>query len=130
MEKEKFGFRQKLLIFVCIVIICVLVFFSVLVPYFTRGDGDTVFRFFEVPYNETVNSTIIHLNDSDFMNKQGMYVRWDSGKLHSIAFRYSDNPAILPSVFNDMYGSMPGNRSLRKYIEYNGLYYYGKMMVK
>jgi hypothetical protein len=130
MEKQKVSFEKKIGITICIIGFCLIAFFMIILPYVSRGEGDTVFMLFEVPNNETVNSTVIHLNDSDFINKQGMYVRWESGKLQSIAFRYSDNPAILPSAFNDNYGSLPGNRSSRKYLEYNGLYYYGEMSVK
>lgn len=130
MENENSGFVNKLVIIVCIIGICFLAFFLVIFPYLIRGEGDTVFLFTEVPFNETINNTVIHLKDSDFMNKQGLYIRSESGKLQSIAFRNSDNPAIFPSVFNGDYGSWPGNRSSRKYLEYNGLYYYGEMAVK
>ena len=130
MEKQNFGSVNKFVIIAGIIGICFFAFILVIFPYLIRGEGDTVFSFIEVPYNETVNSTIIHLKDSDFMNKQGLYVRWESGKLDSIAFRNSDNPEILPSVFNGDYGSWPGNRSSRKYLEYNGLYYYGIMSTK
>jgi hypothetical protein len=128
-EKQSVISDNKFVIIVCIVGICILVFFFVVFPYLIRGEGDTRFSFIEVPYNETVNSTVIHLKDSDFMNKQGLYVISESGKLSGIRFRNSDNPAISPSDFNDMYGSRPGNRSSRKYLEYNGLYYYGVMAV-
>ena len=128
MEKERIGLSQKLLILSCLVVICVLVYFSVIVPSFGH-EGDTVFHFYEVSYNETINSTVIHLNDNDFINIRGLYVRWKSGKLYSISFRNSDNPAILPYAFNDNFGSQPGNDSSRKYLEYNGSYYYGEMTV-
>jgi hypothetical protein len=130
MEKQSSGFTSKFVIIVCIIGLCILAFIFGILPYISRGEGDSIFGFIEVPYNETVNSTVIHLKDSDFMNKQGLYVRWGSGKLDSIAFRNSDNPAILPEVFNGDYGSRPGNKSSRKYIEYNGSYYYGVLMVK
>ena len=127
MEKMRISLSQKVLIISCLLIISVLIYIAIL-PLFNH-EGDTVFRFIEVPYNETINSNVIHLNNSDFMNIQGLYVRWESGKLYSISFRNSDKPAISPYEFYSNYGSQPGNRSSRKYIEYNGSYYYGILTV-
>ena len=95
------------------------------------SEGDTSFTFVEVPANETLNRTVIHLNESDFWNVRGLHVIRESGKLHSIRFRNSENPAILPiaSDFNGRFGSQPGNLSSRKYLEYNGSYSYGVLSV-
>jgi hypothetical protein len=72
-----------------------------------------------------VNSTIIHLEDKDFLN-MGLDVKQENGKITSIHFRQS---AIHPLDFNYMYGSRIGDPASRKYLEYKGVYYYGALVI-
>ncbi len=98
--------------------------------YLIRGEGDPYFGFYEVPVNATTNSTVIHLEDKDIMNIQGLDVKFENGKIISIHFRHSDTvPAIHEYDFSDMYGSRAGDPTSRKYLEYKGVYYYGYLVI-
>ena len=129
MEKKKISF-DKMTIILLIVGICVTGYFFVIGPYINRGEGDPVFIFTEVPFSETLNSSVIHLQDKDIMNVRGLDVVLSNGKISSIYFRYSSTtPEISDQEFNTKYGSNPTNQSLRKYLEYDGKYYFARLRI-
>jgi hypothetical protein len=130
MEKQNSRFKMKFVITLGLIVVCILAFFLVIGPYLTRGEGDPYFSFIEVPVNATVNSTVIHLEDKDIMNIQGLDVKQENGKIISIHFRHSDTvPAIHEYDFRDIFGSKIGDPASRKYLEYKGVYYYGALVI-
>lgn len=129
-EIQNSDLNKKFIITLGIIAFCILAYLLVIGPYLNRGEGDPYFSFYEVPVNETVNSSIIHLEDKDIMNVRGLDVKLENGKITSIRFRHSDTvPAIHEYDFNDMYGSRVGDPTARKYLEYNGVYYYAEMRI-
>jgi hypothetical protein len=130
MEKQNADLNKKFIITLGIIAFCILAYLLVIGPYLNRGEGDPYFSFIEVPVNATVNSTVIHLEDKDIMNIQGLDVKQENGKIISIYFRHSDTvPAIHEYDFRDMYGSRIGDPASRKYLEYKGVYYYGALVI-
>jgi hypothetical protein len=129
MEKENSRFTKKVVIIFCIIGICFIGYFMVLLPIVNQGEGDRYFLFSEVPVNEIANSTIIHLEDKDIMNIRGLDVKMENGKITRIYFRNSQNPEIYSTDFNLKYGSSMSDPTSRKYLEYNGVYYYAIMYV-
>jgi hypothetical protein len=130
MEKQNSDLNKKFIITLGIIAFCILAYLLVIGPYLNRGEGDPYFSFIEVPVNATVNSTVIHLEDKDIMNIQGLDVKQENGKIISIYFRHSDTvPAIHEYDFRDMYGSRIGDPASRKYLEYKGVYYYGALVI-
>lgn len=105
-------------------------YFLVIGPFLNRDEGLTYFLFTEVPASETINHSIIHLEDKDIMNIRGLDVKFENGKLSTIKFGvFNDVPTIHPTDFDDMYGTPFGaDPTLRKYIEYKGVYYYGTLV--
>ncbi|MFA5268808.1 MAG: hypothetical protein WC379_12630 [Methanoregula sp.] len=129
MEKEKSDLNKKFkfVIVFGLIALCVLAYLYVIGPYLAvRDEGAPYFSFIEVPVNETINHTVIHLEDTDIMNIKGLDVVEENGKLSTIYFRKS---AIHPQDFRDMYGSRVGDPSSRKYLEYKGVYYYGILAI-
>lgn len=124
MEKQNSDLNKKFIITFVIIGICVIAYFMVIFPYINRGEGDPYFLFTEVPVNVTTNSTVIHLEDKDILNIRGLDVEQKNGKIFRIYFRNSKNPEIHTDEFYYKYGSRPGDPSSRKYLEYNGVYYY------
>lgn len=105
--------------------VCVIGFFIGYIFIATHGEGDPYFVFTEVPVNETLNGSIIHLEDKDIMNIRGLDVKQTDGKITRIYIRYSQTkPEINDNEFNMKYGSSPYDPSTRKYLEYQGVYYY------
>ena len=95
-----------------------------------HGEGDPYFVFYEVPFNDTFNNSVIHLEDKDIMNVRGLDVKQNDSKISRIYFRYSDTtPEISSQDFYLKYGSPPYNQSLRKYLEYKGVYYIARMQI-
>jgi len=130
MEKQKMSFYKKFAIVLCIIGICLIAYFMVFFPYLNRGEGDPYFMFTEVPVNEALNSSVIHLEDKDIMNVRGLDVRQENGKITSIIFRYSDTtPEISTEEFYQKYGSRLDDPSSRKYLEYKGVYYYATLRI-
>ena len=129
-EKENSDLNKKFVLTLGIIAFCILAYLFVIDPYLHRGEGDPYFVFVEVPLNATVNSSIIHLKDTDILNIRGLDVKFENGKLITIHFRHSDTiPAIHEYDFRDMYGSRAGDPSSRKYLEYEGVYYYGLLLI-
>lgn len=129
MEKEKSDLTKKFkfVTIIGVITLIALAYFFVIGPYLAvRDEGAPYFVFVEVPVNETINSTVIHLEEKDIMNIRGLDVTFENGKLSTIYFRKS---AIHPSDFNYMYGSRVGDPSSRKYLEYKGVYYYGILVI-
>lgn len=121
---------KNALIILGILGICILAYFLVIGPYLNRGEGDPYFVFFEVSVNATLNRTVIHLEDKDIVNVQGLDVKFENGKLTRIYFRHSDTvPAIHEYDFYDKFGSRYDDPSSRKYLEYNGVYYYATLLI-
>jgi len=105
--------------------ICAIGYFMVFLPYTNRGEGDPFFDFIDVPVNDAINSSVIHLEDKDIMNVPGLDVRQENGKITRIYFRYSETtPEISTMEFKNKYGSRLGDPSSRKYLEYKGVYYF------
>lgn len=126
-ENSDSDMKFKFIIVFGLIVSCTLAYFYVIGPYLAvRDEGAPYFSFIEVPVNETVNNTVIHLEEKDFVNIQGLDVVLENGKLRTIYFRKS---AIHPSDFNYMYGSRVGDPSSRKYLEYKGVYYYGILAI-
>lgn len=127
MEKMNLGLIIKIAIVFGICAIGIIVgylFFA------THTEGDSYFIFYEVSVNETINSSIIHLEDKDLINIRGLDVRQEKGKITRIYFRYSDTtPEINDQEFNYKYGSRLGDPSSRKYLEYKGVYYYAELRI-
>ncbi len=120
MEKQKIDLVLKVLV---VIGICVFGYFFIVSPYLNRGEGDPCFVFIEVPVNQTINSSVIHLQDKDIMNVRGLDVRMNKGKIAGIIFRYSDTiPEISVQDFNQKFGSPPNDLSLREYLEFKGVY--------
>jgi len=120
METKNLGLVIKIAIVLCIVGIC-----AVYLLFVNQGEGDPYFDFFEVSVNDTMNYSVIHLEDKDLMNVRGLDVRQNNGKITRIYFRYSDTtPGISASAFDYEYGSRFDAPASRKYIEYHGVYYY------
>jgi hypothetical protein len=123
MEKEKMSFEKKMAIVLCTIVIFVVAYFLVIGPYLNRFEGDPRLTFYEVPVSETINSTIIHLTDSDIMDIRGLDVKLENGKIHGIYLRSSDRaPGFDYQEFFQKYDS----RTLdsKRYLEYKGVYYY------
>lgn len=121
---------KKIAIVLCSIGVCVTVLFIVVFPYLNRGEGDPYFAFTEVPVNETFNSSIIHLEDKDFIDVRGLDVKEENGKIAVIIFRYSDTiPEMSIQDFNDKYGSRLSDPSSGKYLEYKGIYYYAVRLI-
>jgi hypothetical protein len=129
MEKENSDLNKKFkfVTIIGLIALCILAYLYVIGPYLAvRDEGAPYFVFVEVPVNATVNSSIIHLEDKDIMNVRGLDVKFENGKISYITFRYSGT--ISYHDFNDMYGSEFGaNSTSRKYLEYNGVYYYASL---
>jgi hypothetical protein len=126
MEKQPMSFDRKSLIVLCILGICFLGYFMVIGPYLNRGEGDPRFFFYEVQPNETLNKSVIHLEDKDILNVRGLDVKFENGKIKGIIFRNSDTtPEIGFEEFRQKYGSRAGDPTSRRYLEYQGVYYYG-----
>lgn len=121
-------FTNKLLALVVIIFIFLAAYFLVIGPYLNRHEGDTRFSFFEVSANETFNKSIIHLEDKDITNIRGLDTRFENSKLISIRFDNGENPTISTREFYNKYGSHPTDLSQRKYLEYQGVYYYAVMI--
>jgi hypothetical protein len=120
MERKNLDLVIKIAIVLCIIGIC-----AVYLLFVNHGEGDPYFDFFEVSVNDTINSSVIHLENKDIMNAGGLDVRQNNGKITRIYFRYSDTtPGISASAFDYEYGSRLNDPSSRKYIEYHGVYYY------
>jgi hypothetical protein len=132
MEKQNSDLNKKFkfVTIIGLIVLCILAYLYVIGPYLAvRDEGAPYFSFIEVPINETINHTVIHLEDTDIMNIKGLDVVEENGKLITIYFRKS---AIHPSDFNYIYGSIGdpfGDPSSRKYLEYKGVYYYGILAI-
>jgi hypothetical protein len=123
MVEKSWSFNKKFAIALCICLIGILSYYLLTG---NHGEGDPFFVFIEVPVNETLNSSVIHLEDKDIMNVRGLDVKERNGKITFIYFRYSDTtPEISTSQFNQQYGSYPS----RKYLEYKGVYYYAQLLI-
>jgi hypothetical protein len=130
MEKQNSGFIKKSMIILCIIGIFVIGYFMILLPIVNQGEGDPDFIFIEVPVNETINSSVIHLQDKDIMDRKGLEVWQENGKITGIIFRYSQTtPEISANDFNLKYGSRADDPSSRRYIEYKGVYYYAYLLI-
>lgn len=129
-EKENSDLNKKFILTLGIIAFCILAYIFVIDPNLNRDEGLTYFLFTEVPASETINHSIIRLEDKDIMNIKGLGVKFEKGKLSTIKFGVSGNvPALHPNDFNDMYGTPFGaNPASRKYIEYKGVYYYGTLV--
>jgi hypothetical protein len=128
MEKENSDLNEKFkfVTIIGLIALCILAYLYVIGPYLAvRDEGAPYFVFVEVPVNATVNSSIIHLEDKDFVN-MGLDVKEENGKITRIFFK---NSVIHPKDFNDIYGSRVGDPSSRKYLEYKGVYYYGALAI-
>jgi hypothetical protein len=128
MEKQNSDLNKKFkfVTIIGLIALCILAYLYVIGPYLAvRDEGAPYFVFVEVPVNATVNSSIIHLEDKDFVN-MGLDVKQENGKLTSIYFRQS---AIHPLDFNEMYGSRVGDPTSRKFLEYKEVYYYGILAI-
>jgi hypothetical protein len=121
---EKKSNLKKKIVALGIIGFCIIAYFMVILPYLNRGEGDPYFLFTEVPVKMTVNSSIIHLEDKVIFNVRGIDVEQETGKISRIYIRNSQNPEITPYEFNQRYGSSMSDPSSRKYLEYNGVYYY------
>lgn len=122
MEKINPDLVKKIAIVLCSIGVCATVLFIGVFPYLNRGEGDPYFMFTEVPVNETFNSSIIHLEDQDIIDVQGLDVKQEHGKIAVIIFRYSDTiPEMSIQDFYDKYGSRLSDPSSRKYLEYKGI---------
>jgi len=120
MEKKNLDLIKKIVIVLCIIGVCALYLLFV-----NHGEGDPFFVFYEVQVNDTINSTVIHLEEKDILNVRGLDVRQKNGKIDRIYFRYSDTtPEISSNDFNLKYGSKLSDLTSRKYIEYKGVHYY------
>ena len=128
-DEQNSDLNKKFIITLGIIGICVIVYFMVIFPYINRGEGDPYFLFTEVPVDITTNSTVIHLEDKDIINIRGLDVRQGNGKITHIYFRNSENPEITPWEFYSNYGSRLDDPSSRKYLEYNGVYYYATLRI-
>jgi DNA/RNA endonuclease YhcR with UshA esterase domain len=130
MGKQKMSFDKKFAIVLCIIGICIIGYFMVYLPFTTHNEGDPYFIFKEVPITETVNGSVIHLEDKDIMNIRGLDVRQLNGKITRIYFRYSDTiPEINDQEFNHKYGSSMEDPSSIRYLEYKGVYYYAEFRI-
>jgi hypothetical protein len=129
MERQNMSFQKKIAI-LCVMGICVIGFFTVYLLFVVPGEGDPFFVFNEVPVNDTINRTVIHLVDKDIMNIRGLEVLQENGKITRIYFRYSKTiPEISSQDFNQKYGSRADDPSSRKYLEYKGVYYYAYRLI-
>jgi hypothetical protein len=125
MKRQKMGFDKKMTIVLLIVGICIIGYFAVFL-FINRSEGDPAFIFYEVSVNETLNRSVIQLEDKDIMNIKGLDVKQKDGKITMIYFRYSSTtPEISDEEFNAKYGSNP-DKSLIQYLEYRGVYYYAR----
>ncbi len=109
LEKQNSDLNKKFkfVTIIGLIALCGPAYLYVIGPFLAvRDEGAPYFVFVEVPVNETVNSTVIHLEDKDFMNILGLDVVQENGKLRTIYFRKS---AIHPSDFNYIYGSRVGD---------------------
>lgn len=130
-ELQNSELKKKFILTLGIIAFCILAYLLVIGPYLAvRDEGLTYFLFTEVPASETINHSIIHLEDKNIMNIKGLGVKFENGKLSTIKFGVSGNvPALYPNDFNDMYGTPFGaDPASRKYLEYNGVYYYGTLV--
>ena len=76
-------------IIICIVIgICVIGYFLVYEPH--THEGDPSFRFYEVPVSETMNKSVIHLEDLNILNTGKLEVIQVDGKIAEIFIRSSE----------------------------------------
>lgn len=124
-EKQNSDLNKKFIITLGIIALCFITFLFVWGLISMWGEGDPYFSFYEVPVNAIGNSTVIHLEDKDFMN-MGLEVKQENGKISSVYFRPS---GVHPLDFNYVYGSRAGDPSSRKYLEYKGVYYYGILAI-
>jgi hypothetical protein len=129
MEMMNDPMLRKMVFLLGIIGICFVGYFLVLGPYLNRGEGDPYFVFTEVPAETTVNSTIIHLEGSRFLNTRGLDVKQENGKITAIFYRELENPEIDLWVLQGDYGSDLGDPSSRKYLEYRGVYYYVSLRI-
>jgi hypothetical protein len=67
-EKRTLDALKKIVIVLFVII--VLAYFL----YGSHGEGDLFFVFYEVPACDTINSTIIHLENKDIINVRGVDV--------------------------------------------------------
>jgi hypothetical protein len=123
-EKTKISPEMRTGMIICIAVFCFILYLLVINPYLSRGADDPSLIFIEVPKNITSNSSIIHLEDKDFINIRGLELSIKDGKILSIYLRASQNPEINLSDFSHKYGSHQSDLSQRKYLEYQGVYYY------
>jgi hypothetical protein len=127
MEREKLDLIKKIAI---VLGICLVGYFFIVGPYLGRGEGDPYFVFIEVPVNETVNSSVVHLEDKNLMNIRGLDVRLENGTITRIYVRSSETmPGFNLKELKEKIGSYPGNQSSRKFLEYKGVYYYATWIV-
>lgn len=121
MEKKKVDLVKKIAIVLCICVIGIFAYYLLTV---NNDEGDPYFVFIEFPVNETINSSIIHLENRDIMNIRGLDVKQTNGKITRIVFRYSQiTPEFNTSEFIYKYGSSLDDPTSRKYLEYEGVYY-------
>ena len=128
MEKANSDLNKKFkyVTIIGLIALCILAYFYVIGPYLAvRDEGAPYFVFVEVPVDATVNSSIIHIEEKDFMN-MGLDVKQENGKITRIFFKDS---VIHPLDFNEMYGSRLDDPSSRKYLEYKGVFYYASIRI-
>jgi flagellar basal body-associated protein FliL len=111
--------KVAIVLFVAALVLYIVFFFSD----FTH-EGDPYLAFIEVPFNDTTNNTIIHINEKDIFNIPGLDVIQKNGKITRIYFRNPQNRENLIQEFSNKYGSHLDDPSSRKYLEYRGVYYY------
>jgi len=128
-ENKTWDIYKNFAIVLCIIGICLFGYF-VFGVFINSSEGDPYFLFTEVPFNVTMNSSVIHLEDKDILNIRGLDVRQEHGKINHIYFRNSQTkPAISEYDFSQKYGSSLADPSSRKYLEYNGVYYYAVLYI-
>jgi len=105
---------------ICVIVLTIMYYFLTI----NRGEGDPVIIFHEVPVNETINCSVTYLTDKDILNKQGWEIIKNNGKITRIYFRDPYTAESNFFSFLEKYGGFSGNFTSKKYIEYNGVYYY------
>ncbi len=129
-ENSELNKKLKFVTIIGLIALSILAYIFVIGPILAvRDEGLPYVIFTEVPAGETVNHSVIHLEEKDITNVKGLDVQYENGKLSIIKFGVSGNaPAIYPNDFNDMYGTPFGaDPESRKYLEYEGVYYYGTL---
>ncbi len=116
--------QNKIYLLIIIAVICGICLVGYSGYYFivSQGEGVPYFKFTEVPANEIGNSSVIHLEDLNTTRVKGFDIRRDNGKISRIYVRSSQ---MLPGdgfrEFHEKISSYPGNQSLKKILEYEGV---------